>query len=106
MKMGVEEKQLVNIPKPVQAAIDEGRYIIWGWQSDSDRYRTVLSGYAMYAQTGCRNNGWPVARRIYFTCDYKRAEALVAALEKLLSSVDHVRLRREIKKIRIEHELF
>ena len=46
----------------------------WVWLGQQSR--TVMSGYALYAVTGHHENGALIERRIYLTCEYRRAKSV------------------------------
>ncbi len=78
---GVRDGNAIKeLPKKVMYALDAGYPVYWQWLESE--WRSVVSGYALYAQTGHHENGAKIERRLYLTCEWKRAVAVNNLLKK------------------------
>lgn len=95
-------RELKELPEAVRLAVEQRLPLGWGWFEGEGR--TVMSGYGLYARTGTRNNGAAIERRVYLTCDRKRAESLNGLLNGLLGDSDVKRLKNQVRDLSFIHE--
>jgi hypothetical protein len=95
--------ELEDLPEAVRLATEKRLPLNWYWL-EGGTYRTVMSGYALYAVTGYRNSSRAIERRLYHTCDLKRAESLNSLLEGLLGDSTMRHLKRELADLAFDHE--